>query len=178
MSINKVSPNISNFEINGKLNSTIELKRSLTNNTLEIEIDADDFQINDQEIGDISIISSGNTQINSYGIDILVKKNKLKILKGNGSLLGIDMNPRLDIDLTFNKFNLDFLSPIGKENIKNIRGEVSGNVNLWGPIESPYHTGKLKLNNSGLKINYINADYSFIDGTEIFLVNQSFNLKD
>ena len=178
VSINKVSPNISNFEINGKLNSTIELKRSLTNNTLEIEIDADDFQINDQEIGDVSIISSGNTQINSYGIDILVEKNKLKILEGNGSLLGIDMNPRLDIDLTFNKFNLDFLSPIGKENIKNIRGEVSGNVNLWGPIESPYHTGKLKLNNSGLKINYINADYSFIDGTEVFLVNQGFNLKN
>ena len=70
------------------------------------------------------------------------------------------------------------MSPIGKENIKNIRGEVSGNVNLWGPIESPYHTGKLKLNNSGLKINYINADYLFIDGTEIFLVNQSFNLKN
>ena len=31
------------------------------------------------------------------------------------------MNPRLDIDLEFNEFNLGFLSPIGKENIKDKR---------------------------------------------------------
>ena len=50
----------------GKLNSSIELKRSTTNNTLKIVINADNFRINDDRIGNISILSSGNTQMNSY----------------------------------------------------------------------------------------------------------------
>jgi len=178
LSINKISPEFPRFNLQGKLNTSIELKRSLTDNTLKIEIEGNDFQINNNTIGDILVSSSGNTQMNSYGIDLMVKKDKLKTLTGKGSLLGIDMNPRLDIDLIFNQFNIDFLSPLGRENIKNIRGEINGEVNLWGPIESPYHTGKLELNNSGLKINYTNTDYGFVDGAEISLVNQSFNIKN
>ena len=177
VSIDKISPDFARFKMYGKLNSSIELKRSITNNTLKIVINADDFQINDDRVGNISILSSGNTQMNSYGVELMVENNNHKSLTGKGSLLGIDMNPRLDIDLKFNEFNLDFLSPIGKENIKNIRGEVTGDVNLWGPLASPYHTGELVLNNSGLRVNYINADYKFIDNAEISLVNQSFNLK-
>ena len=162
----------------GILNSSVELKRSITDNTLKIALDADNFQINNDKIGDISVVSTGNTQINSYGIKMFIEKNDNKTLVGNGSIIGIDMNPRLDIDLDFNQFDLKFLSPIGKDNIKNIRGEVTGNVNLWGPITSPYHTGKLILNNSGLKVNYINANYDFIDGAEVSLINQSFNFKN
>jgi len=178
VSIDKISPDFDRFKLQGILNSSVELKRSITDNTLKIALDADNFHINNDKIGDISIVSTGNTQINSYGIKMFIKKNDNKTLVGNGSIIGIDMNPRLDIDLDFNQFDLKFLSPIGKDNIKNIRGEVTGNVNLWGPITSPYHTGKLILNNSGLKVNYINANYDFIDGAEVSLINQSFNFKN
>ena len=178
VSIDKISPDFERFKLQGILNSSVELKRSITDNTLKIALDADNFQINNDKIGDISIVSTGNTQINSYGIKMFIEKNDNKTLVGNGSIIGIDMNPRLDIDLDFNQFDLKFLSPIGKDNIKNIRGEVTGNVNLWGPITSPYHTGKLILNNSGLKVNYINANYEFIDGAEVSLINQSFNFKN
>ena len=63
------------------------------------------------------------------------------------------------------------------EDVDKIRGNVTGNVNLWGPIDAPNHNGQLILNQGGLSIPYINTDYLFSNGTIVSLVDQTFKFN-
>jgi hypothetical protein len=96
----------------------------------------------------------------------------------NGSILSFDQIPRLDLDFKFDTFDLSFLTPLGGEGIGYIRGNVNGNVNLWGPIDNTNHMGELILNEGGLEVLNINTDYRLTDGTKVTLVDQVFKFNN
>jgi hypothetical protein len=96
----------------------------------------------------------------------------------NGSILGFDESPKLNLDFKFDDFDLSFLEPLAGEGIDNIRGRVSGNVNLWGPLNAPKHMGTLILNGGGLRIINVNTDYNIADATEVTLEKQIFKFNN
>ena len=158
------------------LNLTI--KRSPTDNTLKFNGFVDNFAANDLDMGSLQFFTSGNTQLNSYEVNLILSKEGKSTLLAMGNILRFDQSPRLDLDFTFNDFDLSFLTPVGGTNIDHIRGNVSGNMNLWGALDAPKHNGQLILNNGGLSVPYINTDYRFSDGTLVTLVDQSFNFNN
>ena len=81
------------------------------------------------------------------------------------------------MDFNFDDFDLSFLTAVGAGDIDNIRGKVTGDVNLWGPIDAPKHNGELILNMGGLSVPDINTDYAIADGTKVTLIDQSFNFN-
>ena len=100
-----------------------------------------------------------------------------KVLTGKGTLLGLDQKPKLDLDLVFDEFELNFLTPLGKDNINNIRGTAKGAINLWGPLDGIKHSGDLKINNAGFSLPSLNTDYQFENETLIGLIDQKFEIK-
>jgi hypothetical protein len=111
-------------------------------------------------------------------VNLILAKEGKSTLSAMGNILRFDQSPRLDLDFTFNDFDLSFLTPVGGTNIDHIRGNVSGNMNLWGALDAPKHNGQLILKNGGLSVPYINTDYRFSDGTLVTLVDQSFNFNN
>ena len=81
------------------------------------------------------------------------------------------------MDFNFDDFDLSFLTPLGARDVDDIRGKVSGIINLWGPIDAPKHNGKLILNEGGIGVPDINTDYKISNGTKVTLVDQSFNFN-
>ena len=112
-------------------------------------------------------------QLNSYEVNLRLFDKGESSLSAKGNILGFDKSPRLDLDFSFNDFDLSFLTPIGGGDVDKIKGNVTGNVNLWGPIDAPNHNGQLILNHGGLSIPYINTDYLFANGTIVSLVDQT-----
>ena len=166
-----------NFQMGGTLDLDIGFTRSFFKNSLNIDGNILGFNLNKLSMGNLSFFTEGNTEYNSYDINLLLLDGVKKTLIGKGNIFGFGEKPSLDIDFNFNDFNISFLNPLGKGDVNNIRGKVSGDVNLSGSINSLSHQGKLTLNDGGLAIKRVNTDYEIRTGAVVKLKNQTFNFQ-
>ena len=88
---------------------------------------------------------------NSYALKIDLIKDKLSSIKGEGSIIGANEEPNIDIDLIFENFDISFIEKIGANTMTSISSNVSGEVNLWGKSNNIQHNGKLYSTNQGLR---------------------------
>ena len=120
----------------------------------------------------------GNTDYNSYALKIDLIKDNLSSIKGEGSIIGANEDPNIDIDLIFENFDISFIEKIGSNTMTSISSNVSGEVNLWGKSNNIQHNGKLYLNQSKFKIPYLNIEYLLSEESEIDLYNQNFEFNN
>lgn len=175
--LEKSSLSSKKFDLKGVMDLRLDIQRSPSNNTLSFNGSVNDFILNDSSMGSLRFFTEGNTQLNSYEVNAILSDNENMSMEVKGSVLGFDQSPRLDLDFNFNDFDLSFLDSVGGDNISNIRGEVSGKVNLWGPIDAPRHNGKLILDKGELGVPKINTDYRIADGTLVNLIDQTFKFN-
>ena len=164
--------------ISAIFNSEINLKRDLENRTLNIESKFSDLQIKNYDLGELNINIFGNTDYNSYALKIDLLKDKLSSIKGEGSIIGANEEPNIDIDLIFENFDISFIEKIGTNTMTNISSNVSGEVNLWGKSNNIQHNGKLYLNESKFTVPYLNIEYFLSENSEIDLYNQNFEINN
>ena len=177
VSLQNLALSSEDFDFKGAMDLNLDIQCSPSDNTLNFKGSLDDFVMNDLEMGSLRFFTSGNTQLNSYEVNMLLVRQGNTTMSANGSILGFDQSPRLDIDFIFDNFDLSFLTPLGAGDVDNIRGKVSGIINLWGPIDAPKHNGQLILNEGGIGVPGINTDYKFTTGTKVTLEDQSFNFN-
>ena len=177
VNLDKVASYNSNFELKGNIDLSLNIRRSFSDNTFNLDGEISDMIVNNESMGNFKVFSSGNTQLNSYELNAVLNKSGKKLLTGKGTLLGLDQKPRLDLDLFFDEFDLKFLTPLGKDNINNLRGIARGEINLWGPLDGLMHSGGFKIDNAGFTVPSLNTDYQFENGTSIDLIDQKFKIK-
>ena len=165
------------FSFEGGLDLSLNVQRSPTDNALKFDGAVNQFIMNDLEMGDLKFFTTGNTALNSYEVKLFLSHLGINTLSVNGNILGFDDSPKLDLDFRFNELDLSFLTPVGGGDINNIRGEVTGNVNLWGLVDAPKHNGQLILNKGGLAVPDIHTDYQIADGTVVNLMDQTFDFQ-
>ena len=175
---------ISNFfEINrnpieGKISSNININRNSENRTLDFNSTISDIIIKDYKIGELNIGAFGNTDYNSYSVNLDLIDRDSNLIKGEGTIIAINEKPNIDVDLSINNFDIDFIERIGLNTMSNISSKVSGEINLWGSIDNIQHNGKLYLNESSFIIPYLNIEYLLSDNSEITLFNQNFEINN
>ena len=96
-------------------------------------------------MGDLLINSSGNTVLNSYKNELTLVKDKEKKLAVTGGILVHNKRTSLDLDVEMNSLDMSFLSRLGKGKITEIRSFLTGEFNLWGPLDDLTHIGNLTL---------------------------------
>ena len=171
------------FEINknpisGNVESKINLNRTESNRTLSLNASIRDINIKEYEIGDLEINVFGNTDFDSYSVDLRLLNNENISLKSEGTIIAINEKPNLDLDLNFNDFDISFIEKIGSNTLKNISSSISGQVNLWGSYDNLQHNGNLILNKSKFLIPYLNIEYLINNNSEITLYNQNIELNN
>ncbi len=177
VNLDKVASYNPNFDLKGNIDLSLNIRRSFSDNTFNLDGEISDLNVNNQSMGDFKVFTSGNTQLNSYELNAVLDRSGKKSLTGKGTLLGLDQKPRLDLDLVFDEFDLKFLTPLGKDNINNLRGIARGEINLWGPLDGIMHSGGLKIDNAGFTLPSLNTDYQFENETLIGLIDQKFEIK-
>jgi hypothetical protein len=169
---------INKSPISGSINSYINIKRSPENRTLRLDSNFSNLQIKDYDLGELNVNVFGNTDYNSYAINIDLSKEELTSVKGEGSIILTDEDPNIDIDIIIEDFDISFVEKIGLNTISNISSIVSGEINLWGKSNSIQHNGKLYLNQSKFKVPYLNIEYLLSENSEIDLYNQNFEFNN
>ncbi len=163
--------------IHGKSSIDVNIVRDEINRNISIESKTSNVRIKDIELGELKMNLSGNTDFNSYAIDINLSNDETN-LEGSGSIIAINEKPNIDLDLNLNDFNFSFIDNIGKNILSEIDGFASGNINIWGDFDNIHHNGTLILNNSKFSVPYLNVDYILNNQSEINLYNQVFELLD
>jgi len=190
--LDKLSLNLKIFELNlnnffsedkreiihGKSLIDISLVRDEINRNFSIETTTKDIRIRDVELGEMKINLSGNTDYNSYAVNVSLSSEDIVNINGSGSIIAINEKPNIDLDLNLNNLNFSFVDQIGKNVLSKIDGFASGNINIWGELDNIQHNGNLILNNSKFHIPYLNVDYKILNGSELNLYNQIFEFKD
>ena len=171
------------FEINknpisGNIESKINLKRSETNRTLSIDASINNINIKEYEIGNLEINAFGNTDFDSYSVDLKLLNNENITLESEGTVIAINEKPNLDLDLNFNDFDISFIEKVGSNTLKEISSSISGQVNLWGAYDNIQHNGNLILNKTKFFIPYLNIEYLINDNSELTLYNQNIEFNN
>ena len=164
--------------ISGNIISNIGFNRTLENRTLEFNSSISDIKLKDYDLGELNLKVFGNTDYNSYAVDLDLSDKSNNQIKGEGTIIAINEKPNIDIDLLINNFDISFIERIGLKTMSEISSNVSGEVNLWGAYDNIQHNGKLFLNKSSFIVPYLNVEYLLSDKSEITLYNQNFELNN
>ncbi|WP_248722753.1 translocation/assembly module TamB domain-containing protein [Seonamhaeicola sp. ML3] len=174
VSLAKIIPDIDSLSMAGRVNGKLDILQKngsyLPNSTIVIN----DFKINKFPLGDLDADIKGNENLTYYDVNATIKNDVSKSFAAKGGISVVDKQSEIDVDLTFNDFNLEPLNPLLYDVLSNIRGNVDGNANIIGSLTRPSIEGKLNLKEGGFGIPYLNVDYGFSNNSTVTLQEQSF----
>jgi len=173
--VNELLTQQETFQSEGVLDVSLDYIRSIEKNDFQLTATWEQMKINERSLGNLTLNGKGNTQLDSYQFQFNLLDQENERLTGSGSVLGWE-SPRLNFDLNFSAFKLDFLSALGKKALNNIGGELTGAVNLWGPLNRLQHNGTLKLQDGTLNIPFLNTAYAIAEA-DVNLYEQTFDFQ-
>ncbi|MCU0357548.1 MAG: translocation/assembly module TamB, partial [Cyclobacteriaceae bacterium] len=166
--------------ITQKLKGTLEAEIAVNNiySSLNFQnlIFLNGLEINDFLIGDITGKNTWEADDARFSIAFLVERLGTRIVDCSGYYNpGIQTDP-LNILAQFNRANLKIIEPFLDEIFSDFQGTLSGLYTIRGSLTDPVIEGEGKLENGGMKINYLSTYYQF---TGILgLAPQSIYFKD
>ncbi|WP_240032180.1 translocation/assembly module TamB domain-containing protein [Psychroflexus aestuariivivens] len=169
----KITPNIDSLNINGVLDGVLNIYQE--NNLYNPNFDATvkDLKLNDQDYGNLNLLADGNEDLSNFSLKALLKKDNKELFKAEGEIRSQNQNQFFDMNVAFKDFNILPFSGFGEDVVSNIRGLVSGNVDVSGQINDPEFDGELNLDKAGLNVPYLNIDYDFAENSKV-----KFNRKE
>ena len=163
--LSQILPKGEKFNFDGQLNAYIKLAKNEEEQIQSANLEISDLVVNEVLMGDFEFVMGGSSQLKTYPINLLLNENGNTQLLGNGTLFMAGEKPNLSLDLKFEDFNLAFLSALGKDKITNIKGDISGNLNLWGEFDNLKLRGDALLDGGEFYIPSTNVRYVLNDNT-------------
>jgi hypothetical protein len=176
VNIGDITPEIDSLRLKGNMNGKFDFLQKngayYPNSTVTI----DDVNINEIPFGDLSLKIDGNEDLTKYRINTSLTNNDVKSINAVGEIDVSPRNPQIQMNVDLNQFNMQAFSPFGGDVITNIRGLISGNAKVSGSYKSPDILGRFSLENSGLKIPYLNTDFDIENNAQIIVTKNKFQI--
>jgi hypothetical protein len=178
VNLNKVTPDVDKFKFDGNLNGKVNFKQTNTifqpTSTLRI----DSLKVNDIALGRMNLDIEGDETLRKFHLNSNLENENVEAFSANGDIEIVDNQTLLDVDLVFDRFNLGVLGKIGGDVITNIRGFASGNARIDGNLNDLDYNGRLFINDAGLTIPYLNADYVFDNNSIVDVTESKFIVRE
>ena len=176
--LNQITPTDPKFVFNGNLDANINYKqdKSVFQPTASIQIDS--LNINKVNLGHLNFDITGDETFKKFAVNSSIVNENVESFGVNGKFEIVEKSTILDLQLNLDRFNLGILGPLGGEVISNIRGFASGNASITGNLKKPEINGRLYVDDAGLKIPYLNVDYSLSKRTVVDLTDEKFLFKN
>ncbi len=177
--LNKITPAVDKFKINGNLNGEINFKQDNAVYQPTSSLKITDLKINDADLGVMNLDIKGDASLRKFYVTSSIENQNIESFKAEGNFNVENKNTFVDLDFRFNRFNLGMLSLLGGDIITNIKGFASGTARFEGTFDKPEVNGRLFLEESGLTVPYMNVNYEFekkaiVDVTEnLFIVRNA-----
>lgn len=176
VNIGNITPEIDSLRLQGNMNGKLDFLQKNGAFYPASAITIDDVIINDIPFGDLDVKVDGNEDLTKYKINASLINNNVKSINAIGEIDVAPNNPQIQMDVDLNQFNLQALSPFGGEIITDIRGLISGRAVVSGNYKSPDINGRFVLENSGLKVPYLNTDFNLENYAQLVVTKNKFEI--
>lgn len=127
-------------------------------------------------LGDLDLNVNHNQK--EFKFKSFLKNNSKVRLTTFGSFIYDGIDQKLDLIAKFDNLSINSLNIFGKNNINNIRGNITGLIEIKNVLNTPEYTGDIYFNNSGLYVPYTEVDYTFDNKSKVSLINNQFIFSD
>ncbi len=174
----KIIPSIDSLSLKGNVNGKLDIQQTNGSYLPNSSVVISNFEINDFPLGDFNAKIKGNEDLTNYNVDVSIKDDVNNTFNALGDINVKGKQTNIDVDLNLNTFSLKPLNPLLSGVLTNVRGDVTGKVNVLGNIKRPEIVGTLALQKGGFSIPYLNVDYKLNPNTIVDLKAQRFIFKD
>lgn len=181
--VNKITPSIDSLKFDGNLNGTINYAQNNNSYKPESQLSIDNLKINNIALGDLDFNIKGNKDFNKFFIDSKLKQDENETFTLLGDLIYQDKTTELNLEAVFDKFDISSFGPLLSSILSDVRGNATGRANIEGSLTDPEIDGRLYLNDSGVKVPYLNVNYDFeknaiVDVTEHQFIFRNIEVTD
>ena len=145
-------------KLGGNLNGGTSIYGVLKSPRISDNITVDSLTFNDSYIGSLVDTSSFNQvkdQVNIYTRILTDNKETFKI---DG---GLDLKEKqIDLTVKMNDSKLAVLEPFVKDLVSNLRGNISSDITVKGPLSKPEINGDVSFDEGQLTVNYLKTAYT------------------
>ncbi|MEJ6663705.1 MAG: translocation/assembly module TamB domain-containing protein [Flavobacteriaceae bacterium] len=174
--VNHILPKIDRLALSGLLNGKLQLNKTGANYFPSSNLMLTDLGINEVPLGDLTVSIRGDSDLINYRINTVLMQGLQKKFQAIGSLEVNQGEPLLDLNVSMRDFDLAALSPLGGTVLSDIKGLAQGSATITGKYTAPSVVGYLRLNQTRLRIPYLNVDLQIPDATQLEILNTGFVL--
>ena len=177
VNIGNLIPKVDSLKLKGNINGNLSILQKKGVYFPSSNIIIDNINVNDIEMGDLTIDILGNNNLTRYDINTSLVNNNIKSLNSTGYIETKSTQTDIQLNIELNEFNLGAISPFGASVITNIRGLMSGKGRVLGNLNSPDMFGDFILKKSGLKVPYLNIDFDLEDTTKLNITEEKLEIS-
>ena len=157
----------SGISLKGELNGNAKLSSIGKTPKIEADIKVDSLNFNNVAIGDLTMNAEldNSTRLINVKIDIINQGQKTLNVEGTYNA-NADKN-NLDMNVKMNNNEVIIFEPFIKNLVSNLKGKVSADLNVTGPLLLPKINGTLTLINAGMTVNYLKTPYTINDDATV-----------
>ncbi|MEO5571380.1 MAG: translocation/assembly module TamB domain-containing protein [Bacteroidia bacterium] len=167
--------NIYGVTIGGSADGKIAISDITSVPKIYADLAIKDFSYFNDTLGTAVLNVIFNTNLKTIDVDATVNRNDVKNISINGKYLIKQPHDELDFTVSILKTNLQPFGHYINSFASDLRGYLSADLKLKGPVSKPVLTGSAKLQKASMLINYLNTRYSFSDNVTIGEDGFSFN---
>lgn len=146
---------------NGKAMLNAILKRPVVKDSLRI----DSLSFNNTFIGALTDTSSFNSNTKAVNVFTKIIANGKETFNITG---GLDLEEKnIDLAVKMDDCQMAVLEPFVKKLVSNLKGFISSDLTIKGPLDKPQIDGSVTLDEAGLTVNYLKTPYTIDDRIEI-----------
>jgi hypothetical protein len=176
VNIGNLVPPVDSLRLEGNVNGRLNFIQKKGSYYPSSSVIIDNVVINDIPFGDLNLSISGNEDLTAYKINTSLTNAGVKSISAIGDIDVSSKNPQIRLNVNLNDFNMQAFSPFGADVVTDIRGSMSGDAKVSGNYKSPDILGRFRLENSGLKIPYLNIDFDLEENTQIIVTKNKFDI--
>ncbi len=176
VNVGNITPEIDSLRLKGNVNGKFDFMQKNGAYYPNSAVTIDKVMINEIPFGDLILNIDGNEDLTKYRINTTLTNNEVKSINAVGEIDVSPQNPQILLNVALNQFNMQAFSPFGADVITDIRGLISGSAKVSGSYKSPDILGRFTLENSGLKIPYLNTDFDIENNAQIIVTKNKFQL--
>ncbi|WP_185849249.1 translocation/assembly module TamB domain-containing protein [Blattabacterium cuenoti] len=165
---------IYNKNIDGFANGFFLCKNVSNQIEPNINIVIQNFSIGKTILGNFYISSFHKHKNESnYELNGVLRKNSYDILKIFGNIKNESQNQsKLNLDIIVQNFRIDNFSFFWKKMNSEVRGYLTGQIQVFGYLNDLHYFGKLKIQKFGIRINSSNTDYEIKSPAYINIISK------
>jgi virulence-associated protein VapD len=152
-----------NVEISGVLNGRGYISDAFNSFGVFGEMGVDDLTIGQTKLGNVNVNSIFDSEERKLSVFGTLFYRGVESIQFAGDYFTERKEDKLEARILFDRTNIAFVNAfMDPKVISNIRGQLSGTLNVTGDITRPVLNGKVELLNSGAKVELLGVDYTIM----------------